>query len=396
MQLRLHKFDLPPKHPFTIARGTVAIQQTLVVELSEAGHTGYGEATTNAYYGATYDRMIAALELVRPQLEAATLADPTTLWAEMAPHFTDCPFALCALDEAAHDLWGKKLGSPIYKLWGLSVEDEHVAENTRQQFYSSLPAPCSPLPPSCFTIGLDTIDRMVAKLAEMPGWPIYKIKLGTPDDLAIIRELRRNSSAAFRVDANCAWTADEALAKSRELADVGVEFIEQPLPASDWTGSRRVFENSALPIIADESCVTESDVDRCLGHFHGINIKLVKCGGLTPARRMIARARQLGGDSPLFAKSSPEATPRVEVRSKSSHGKKGTVPLKVMVGCMTESTVGISAIAQLLPLLDYVDMDGATLLASDVATGVRLDRGQCIYPAENGTGVQLLRVPSSP
>ena len=122
---------------------------------------------------------------------------------------------------------------------------------------------------------------------------------------------------------------------------------------------QRVHAESALPIIADESCIDESDVERCAGLFHGINIKLVKCGGLTPARRMIANARQLG--------------------------------LQVMVGCMTESTVGISAIAQLLPLLDYVDMDGAVLLAKDIATGVRLERGRCIYPDVPGNGVTLLR-----
>jgi L-alanine-DL-glutamate epimerase-like enolase superfamily enzyme len=137
-----------------------------------------------------------------------------------------------------------------------------------------------------------------------------------------------------------------------------VEFIEQPLPADRWDDIRRVRESVALPIIADESCIVESDVARCHGLFHGINIKLVKCGGLTPARRMIAEARKLG--------------------------------LKVMVGCMTESTVGISAIAQLLPLLDYVDMDGAVLLAQDIASGVRVERGICHYPAVPGTGVQLL------
>ena len=363
MQLRLLKFDLPLKHPFTIARGTINIQQTLIVELSEDGHYGYGEATTNSYYGATYEHMIAALESVRPQLEAATLGDPTQLWTEMAPHFADCSFALCALDEAAHDLWGKKLGAPVYKLWALDEERGSGMEDRDQPTRRSLLAPRS-LPPSNFTIGIDTLDRMVAKLNEMPGWPIYKIKLGTPDDVAIVRELRRHTDAIFRVDANGGWTADEAIAKSRELAALGVEFIEQPLPAADWSGDRRVFLESALPVIADESCIIESDVDRCAGHFHGINIKLVKCGGLTPARRMIDRARQLG--------------------------------LKVMVGCMTESTVGISAIAQLLPLLDYVDMDGATLLARDIATGVQLDHGRCIYPQENGTGVQLLHHSTRP
>jgi L-alanine-DL-glutamate epimerase-like enolase superfamily enzyme len=141
------------------------------------------------------------------------------------------------------------------------------------------------------------------------------------------------------------------------LQALGVEFIEQPLPADDWDGMARVFAESALPVIADESCIVERDVERCAGFFHGVNVKLTKCGGLTPGRRMIMRAKELG--------------------------------LQTMVGCMTESSVGISAIAQLLPLLDYVDMDGAVLIARDVATGVRLDHGRVIYPDENGTGVRF-------
>ena len=200
---------------------------------------------------------------------------------------------------------------------------------------------------------------MVAKMAEFPGWPIYKIKLGTDRDLEIVRELRKHTTATFRVDANCGWTADQTIAFAPELKKLGVEFIEQPLKADRWDDLRRVGQESALPIVADESCIVESDVERCAGVFQGINIKLVKCGGLTPARRMIAQARQRG--------------------------------LQVMVGCMTESTVGISAIAQLLPLLDYVDMDGAVLLAEDVATGVRLDRGRCMFPDAPGHGLQLLR-----
>ena len=212
-------------------------------------------------------------------------------------------------------------------------------------------------PHSNCTIGIDTIDKMIAKLGEVPDWPVYKIKLGTADDLRIIRELRAHTDAQFRVDANCGWSADETIANSRHLKKLGVEFIEQPLPADDHQGAKRVFAESALPIIADESCITEQDVRQCAGSFHGVNIKLVKCGGLTPARRMIERAKELG--------------------------------LKVMVGCMTESTVGISAIAQLLPLLDYVDMDGAALLAEDVADGVQVVDGVCHFAQENGTGASL-------
>jgi L-alanine-DL-glutamate epimerase-like enolase superfamily enzyme len=337
LTLTLHEFDLPLRHVFAISRGVMTVQPTLIAELSDGVHRGYGEATENSYYGATLARMRASLESVRDLLAGIVCVDPPQLWSDASKRIGGDSFALCALDQAAHDLWGKQQGAPVYKLWGLSTE--HV-------------------PQSNFTIGIDAIDVMVAKLRETPDWPCYKIKLGTPNDLEIVRTLRQHTEATFRVDANCAWTVDEAIEKSHELAGLGVEFIEQPLPANDWDGARRVFERSALPVIADESCIEEADVERCAGHFHGVNIKLVKCGGLTPARRMIDDARRLG--------------------------------LKTMVGCMTESTVGISAIAQLLPLLDYVDMDGAALLARDIATGVSVERGVCRYSALNGTGVELM------
>jgi L-alanine-DL-glutamate epimerase-like enolase superfamily enzyme len=337
LKLIFHEFELPLRHVFAISRDSVSIQPTLIVELTDGSHRGFGEATTNRYYGATLEAMRASLEAVRADVEAVNELDPPRLWAELQPRLADNPFALCALDQAAHDLWGKQRGASVYELWGLSTDR---------------------IPQSNFTIGIDSIDVMVKKLREMPGWPIYKIKLGTEHDLDIVRELRKHTDAVFRVDANCGWKPDEAIANSHDLTPLGVEFIEQPCPADDWDGVKRVYENSALPIIADESCQSEADVDRCRGHFHGVNVKLVKCGGLTPAKRMVVRARELG--------------------------------MKAMVGCMTESTVGISAIAQLLPLLDYVDMDGAALLSKDIATGVRVDQGRCIYPNAPGTGATLL------
>ncbi|TWU24513.1 dipeptide epimerase [Bythopirellula polymerisocia] len=339
MELITHEFELPLQHTFTISRESTNIQPTLIVELSDGKHQGYGEATTNTYYGMSLAKMKEGLERVRPTLERTETLDPPALWHEVAPQLQDCPFALCALDQAAYDLWGKQQGKPVHQLWGLDIKNA---------------------PLSNYTIGIDNIDVMLAKLEEMPGWPIYKIKLGTAHDLEIVRELRKATDAVFRVDANCGWNADEAIRNSHELKSLNVEFIEQPLPADDWGGYRKVFKESALPIVADESCITEADVSRCHNHFHGINIKLVKCGGLTPARRMIDEARNLG--------------------------------MKVMVGCMTESSVGISAIAQLLPLLDYVDMDGAVLLAQDIATGVVVDKGKCNYPDVDGNGVQLLQV----
>ena len=337
MQLKIHEFDLPLAHTFTISRESITVQKTLIVELEEDGYRGYGEATTNNYYGFTFENMAAAIERVRGDLESHTLEDPVALWQQLHPKLKDNPFAQCALDQAAHDLWGKKLGQPVYRLWGLEAKN---------------------LPLTDYTIGIDEIDVMVAKMQEFPDWPIYKIKLGTAHDLDIVRALRKHATAIFRVDANCGWSAEETIRNSHELKQLNVEFIEQPLPADQNDAMEQVYRDSALPVIADESCIVESDVDRCVNRFHGINIKLVKCGGLTPARRMITRARELG--------------------------------LQVMVGCMTESTVGISAIAQLLPLLDYVDMDGALLLAKDIATGITIERGNCKYSSEPGCGVKLI------
>jgi L-alanine-DL-glutamate epimerase-like enolase superfamily enzyme len=340
MQLSYRKFDLPLRHVFTISRGSVSVQETLVVQLAANGKYGYGESTTNSFYGATIPNMSSAIESVRSVVEQGSMEGPLQLIDQVArklPKERYAKFALNAIDQAIHDLWGKLSGSPVYRLWGLTTEK---------------------IPMSDYTLGIDTIEKMVAKLEEMPGWPVYKIKLGTADDLSIVRELRKHTDALFRVDANCGWTAEQTIELAPLLKDLGVEFIEQPLPPEDAEGAQRAFKKSALPLMADENCVVEEDVERCAGKFHGINIKLVKCGGLATARRMAKRARDLG--------------------------------LKVMAGCMTESTVGISALAQLLPLLDYVDMDGAVLLAKDIATGVRLDHGKCIYPTVNGTGVELI------
>ena len=346
MKLTLLPFELSIRHPFTISRGTTTVRSTLIVELEQQGVCGYGEATEYTYYGAGLDKTRASLERLRPQIEAVILDDPAEFWNMMCPLFygdrprgsaTPATFPQCALDVAAHDLWGKLHGKPVWQLWGLSLENN---------------------PPTDYTIGIDSIEMMVKKLREFPGFPVYKIKLGTPGDIEIVRRLREHTDAVFRIDANGAWSAEETIRNATALKPLGVEFIEQPLAADDWEGMKRVCRESALPCVADESCQVEPDVDRCAGYFHGINIKLGKCGGLTPARRMIARARELG--------------------------------LKVMVGCFTESSVGISAIAQLLPLLDYVDMDGALLLAEDIASGVTIDRGLVKYPRTAGCGARLL------
>jgi len=338
MELFLHEYELPLKHPFTISRGTITAQRTLIVELQQDGMSGYGEATASNYYDSSMDLMRTRLQAMQPLLDSEMFRDTESFWNLCALHLADTPFVLSALDCAAHDLWGRLENAAVHQLWGLDPNDAVK---------------------SSFTIGIAGVNEMIAKLAEMPGWPVYKIKLGTKRDIEIIQALREQTEAVFRVDANCGWAPDEAAALSSEMAQQGVEFIEQPLPPEAREKQAELFRNSALPLIADENCVGEADVLQCVDHFHGINIKLCKCGGLTPARRMIAAAHD--------------------------HG------LKVMVGCMTESSVGISAAAQLTPLLDYADIDGAVLLAKDAGDGVRLHKGKLTFPDEPGLGIRTLR-----
>jgi L-alanine-DL-glutamate epimerase-like enolase superfamily enzyme len=339
MNLSLHRVLLPLAHTFTISRESISTQPSLIVELEHDGVRGYGEVGENAYYGHTFASITASLERAAGRIGEYAERTPIELWPEMHAAIGGDTFALSALDMAAHDLRGKRLGIPTWQDWGLEWVN---------------------VPDSSYTIGIDTIDTMVAKLQEMPGWGLYKIKLGTPQDITIVTELRQHTDAVFRIDANCAWTAEETVVNSKKLADLGVEFIEQPLPMNTPAADKlRVFRDSALPVIADEDCQVTGDVDRCHGLYHGVNVKICKCGGLTPALAMLRRARELG--------------------------------LKTMVGCMIESSIGISGAAQLLPLLDYADLDGAVLLRDDPASGVTIDKGAVRLSGRGGCGGELQR-----
>jgi L-alanine-DL-glutamate epimerase-like enolase superfamily enzyme len=323
------------KYTFTISRESIDVQPSLIVELQSDGFSGFGEATSNPYYKTTVPVMMEDLNKIRREIESVQDDTPDVFWNKMHVHLKKDMFALCALDMAYNDLNARKKGKKLYEYWNYSIHQNPMTD---------------------YTIGIASIDKMLAKMKELP-WPIYKIKLGTIEDIAIVSELRKHTDAIFRIDANCGWGVDETIKNAIALKKLGVEFLEQPLKADDWEGHKEVFKHSVLPIIADESCIVEEDVSKCHGYFHGVNIKLVKCGGLTPARRMIQEAKKLG--------------------------------LKTMVGCMTESSVGISAIAQLLPQLDYVDIDGALLLAEDIADGVTIKNGIITYAKGNGTGVVL-------
>ncbi|MFN3997443.1 dipeptide epimerase [Algoriphagus sp.] len=336
MQLSYQVFDLPLKHTFTIAHQSRDIQDTLIVKLEENGVYGFGESTTNPFYGMTIENMTTVLERFRPVVESGNWNSPQELWELGREVFKENPFAQCALDMAAWDLFTKKQGKKLYEYLGLNP---------------------AKIPTTNFTIGIDTIEKMVSKMKEV-DWPIYKIKLGTDNDLAIVRELRKHTNSIFRIDANCAWSADQAIRNSEELAKLGVEFMEQPLGKDDLEGMKEVFKYSKLPVMADESCIVESDVKKCHGLFHAINVKLVKAGGISPGLRMIHEAKSLG--------------------------------MKTMVGCMTESSVGITAIAHIAPLLDYVDMDGAMLLTKDPAKGVTITPEKVTFPEGPGIGAELV------
>ena len=341
MKVRLHRVELPLEHAFTISRGTMNSMRSLIVEIEHEGQSGFGEATEHPYYEINLDSLTGAIENVREIIEATTCCSANELWESLSPLVSNT-FALAAVDAAAHDLFGKLNRKHTYEMLDLSWEK---------------------IPDSSFTIGIDTPARMVDKLNERRNWSVFKIKLGTSHDIEIVSRLREHSDAVFRVDANCGWTVDETLDNAETLKELGVELIEQPLPADATSDDLlRVFQHSVLPIIADESCLIESDVERCAGFFHGINVKLSKCGGITPAARMLRRARVLG--------------------------------MQTMIGCMVESSVGISAAAQLLPLLDFADLDGAELLAGDAADGVRITNGSVALSQTFGNGVERL-VPQS-
>ena len=335
IKISYKKINLPFKYPFTISKGTKTHQSSLIVRLDYFGQTGYGEAPAINYYDITVEKMIADIEEKKVFIEKFSLSDPERYWHYLHHLFPKNPFLVCALDMAAWDIYGKMKRQQLHQLWGLDTANSPITD---------------------FTIGIDSVEMMVKKMIEQ-SWPIYKIKVGFEGDVEMVAALRKKTDAVFRVDANAAWTFDEALHKIPLLKELGVEMVEQPLAKDDWTGMKTLYENAVLPLFADESCVKEEDVLMCQNYFHGVNIKLTKCSGITPAKRMIAKAKELG--------------------------------LQVMVGCMNESSVGTAAIAQLAPLLDCVDMDGPLLLAEDVASGVTFDNGKIVYTNGYGLGIEM-------
>jgi L-alanine-DL-glutamate epimerase-like enolase superfamily enzyme len=298
------------------------------------GCVGWGEAAPTTYYGESPETVLAALKLYAPHLPRDPFDLESTERA-LKNTLADNPSARAALSTALHDLVGKRLGVPLYRLWGLDP---------------------AATPISTFTIGLDTPDKMRAKVLEAEPYPVLKVKLGTNRDDEILRTIRGATDKELRVDANCGWTRKQAIRMLPMLEEFGVTVLEQPLPAPDREGLAAVTRAARIPIIADESCLVATDIPPLVGAVDGINIKLAKCGSLREALRMIAVAR--------------------------AHG------MMVMVGCMIESSIAITAAAHFTPLVDIVDLDGAALLASDPFEGATIERGRIVLPSGPGLGVR--------
>lgn len=348
MELNYWEQSIPFEYPFTISNGrTKTHQQSLMVRLSLGNWEGFGEAPAIVYYNVSVEGMKGQLEKHRKVIEKFALIDPERFWHFLHHLFPNDPFLVCALDMAGWDLWGQMKKQPLHTLWGT-------------EWHTPKSASTMNLPPICdYTLGIDSIEKMVQKVEAHP-WPIYKVKVGTEYDIEMMTALRKHTDKPIRVDANAGWTTEEALLKIPALAELGVELVEQPLAKDNWEGMAQLKKQSALPLFADESCVLEKDVAFCANYFHGINIKLTKCSGLTPALRMIKEAR--------------------------------TLNLKVMMGSMNESVIGSAAIAQFLPQLDYVDMDGPLLMTelNGVGLNYRFENNSgCIEPLKKyGLGVQ--------
>ncbi|HJR51918.1 MAG TPA: dipeptide epimerase [Gemmatimonadales bacterium] len=335
LRMEIEVLELRTRHPFIIARGGQSDYRTVWVRLKDRdGNEGWGEAAPTRFYGETTETVLAALDTYGTQLpdDPFDLEEAERRW-ELALHRN--PAARAALSSALHDLVGKRLGVPVYRLWGLD------------------PARA---PRSTFTIGLDTPEKMQAKVREAGQYPILKIKLGTDRDVEILRTIRDATDREIRVDANCGWTLKQTVRMLPVLEEFGVTVLEQPLPPDQLDGLAEIRRRADIPVIADESCEIAAHIPPLVGKVDGINIKLAKCGSLREAIRMIAIAR--------------------------AHG------MTVMVGCMIESSIGITAAAHFTPLVDIVDLDGAALLAADPFVGATIDGGQVSLPSGPGLGVR--------
>jgi L-alanine-DL-glutamate epimerase-like enolase superfamily enzyme len=335
LQLKYQSYDLPFEYPFAISKGLKTHQPSMVLSLGLGRMTGYGEATQIGYYNAYIEEMIVLLEKNRLAIERYALNAPERFWHFLHHLIPGQNFLMAALDMAGWDLWAQLNRKPLYALLGLQWKN---------------------IPYTDYTIGITDIAEIAERVKAKPS-PIYKLKVGSEHDLAALEALRNATSALIRIDANEAWTLDQARIILPHLERIGVELIEQPLHRDDVEGMKALKQLTNIPIIADEACQGEKDVAQCLELYDGINIKLAKCGGITPALNIIRAAKKAGK--------------------------------KIMLGGMCESIVGSTALAHLLPLADYADIDGPLLLKEHVGDGLKYDNGLISLPARAGIGILM-------
>jgi L-Ala-D/L-Glu epimerase len=346
--MRTEVLDLPFRDPFRIARTEDAeASHTVLLELEQDGATGLGECFPVPYYGETLETTAAVLPRLRDALDdlgplpgdrGRALAWLERSTALMTDALGNHGGAKGGLDMALHDMAGKALGLPVWQLLGTSDQ----------------------LPPTDYSLGIDEPETVAERARRVAHFPALKIKVGGPADIATLEAVREVFSGPLRVDANTGWQPEQAAALIPELARLGVELIEQPFPARHLPQLRWLRERSSLPIMADESAVFEDDLAMLEGVVDGVVVKLAKCGGIGPALRMIHRARDLG--------------------------------MKVMLGCMVESSLGVAAAAMVASEVDWLDLDGNLLLASDPFGGMELDAA-CRWQLSSRPGLGVVRRP---
>ena len=338
MKMRFFPYELKLKHVFTVASYSRTTTPDVQVEIEYEGVTGYGEASMPPYLGQTVDTVMAFLRKV----DLEQFSDPFGLEDILAYVDSLSPgdtAAKAAVDIALHDLVGKLFGAPWYKIWGLNKEKT---------------------PSTTFTIGIDTPDVVRGKTREVAGqFNILKVKLGRDNDKEMIRTIRSVSALPIAVDANQGWSDRQyALDMIHWLKEQGIVMIEQPMPKEQLDDIAWITQQSPLPVFADESLQRLNDVTALKGAFTGINIKLMKCTGMREAWKMVTLARALD--------------------------------MKVMVGCMTETSCAVSAAAQLSPVVDFADLDGNLLISNDRFKGMEVINGKITLNDLPGIGVDLI------
>lgn len=336
MNLTYHPLDLKLRYTFQIAREVRDVQNNVIVHIQdEDGIIGLGEAAPTGFFGEDASSVTSVLNQSVDLLKNTDPFQIEDITSLLKNRFQKDASARAAIDMAIHDIVGKKLKVPLYRLLGLNPKEPKTTS---------------------FTIGIDTTENMCKKTAEVRDFPILKIKVGFKNDIEMLKELRKITKATFRIDANTGWTLDEAIRKINIMEGLGVELVEQPFPVGNIEDLKKLKNSVKIPIFADEDVRDSRDIPRLSDAVDGINIKLMKCGGIREALRMIHTARALD--------------------------------LKTMIGCNIESSVSITAAAHLSSLIDYIDLDGHLLVTNDPYKGVTVDKGKLYLPEGNGLGIK--------